>query len=100
MSCGLVLKMRLQRYVTRVLLLSFTYSQPSVSYLSDGHLRVLLLLLQLLLEELQVMLRGQWRERLRARAAGSDALGCHSEEGASIEVLITDKQTQREMTFY
>lgn len=100
MSCDLVLKTWVIMSSQPVLLLSFTHSQSSVSYLSDGHLRVLLLLLQLLLEKLQIMLRGQRREWLRARAAGSNALGCHREEGPSIEVLITDEQTQREMTFY
>lgn len=58
------------------------------AYLCDGHLCVLLLLLQLLLEELQVVLRRQRGEGLRAGAAGSNALGRHGEEGASIKILL------------
>lgn len=63
----------------------------SMSYLCDSHLCVLLLLLQLLLEKLQVVLRRQRGERSGARAAGSDALGCHSEEWPSIKVLSAEK---------
>lgn len=62
------------------------------SYLSNSHVCVLLLLLQLLLKKLQVVLWCQRSNRRRARAAGSNALGCHSEEGPSIEVLTPDKQ--------
>lgn len=68
------------------------------AYLGDGHLCVLLLLLQLLLEELQVVLRRQWREGLRAGAAGSNTLGRHGEEGASIKILpARKKNTDREV---
>lgn len=70
-------------------LLYFEQTLCCVPYLCDGHLRVLLLLLQLLLKELQVVLRRQGSER--RRAAGSDALGCHGEEGPSIKVLEPDK---------
>lgn len=62
-----------------------------LSYLCDGHLRVLLLLLELLLKELQVVLRRQRRERAGASAAGGNALGRHGEDGPPIEVLNTHK---------
>lgn len=52
---------------------------------------MLLLLLQLLLEELQVVLRRQRGDGLRAGAAGSNALGRHGEDGASIKILLARK---------
>lgn len=54
-------------------------------YLCDGHLRVLLLLLKLLLKQLQVVLR-------RQRGEGARAAGSHGELGPPITVLSTDTQ--------
>ena len=70
-----------------------------VCYLCDGHLCVLLLLLQLLLKKLQVVLRCQRSERRRTRAARCDALRCHSENGLSIEVLFADKKRTKTRHF-
>lgn len=81
-----------------VLLLCFNTVRVRSAYLGDGHLCVLLLLLQLLLEELQVVLRRQRREGLRAGAAGSNALGRHGEEGASIKILSARKKRKKTQT--
>jgi len=62
-------------------------------YLCDGHLRVLLLLLKLLLKQLQVVLRRQRGEG--ARAAGSHAVGRHGELGPPITVLSTDTHAEK-----
>lgn len=61
--------------------------RTSASHLSNGHLCVLLLLLQLLLKELQVVLRCQWGEGCSAWAAGNNALGGHSKKRPSVKVL-------------
>lgn len=42
------------------------------------------------------MLRRQRREGLRAGAAGSNALGRHGEEGASIKILPARKKKNRQ----
>lgn len=76
----------------------FSTSRVCSAYLGDGHLCVLLLLLQLLLEELQVVLRRQRGEGLRAGAAGSNALGRHGEEGASIKILPAGEKKNKKKT--
>lgn len=84
----------------RVPLLKLNHSPfaaaAAAAYLSDGHLGVLLLLLQLLLQELQVVLRRQRGEGLGAGAAGDQTLGCHCEDRPSVKVLRDRKRRRRE----
>lgn len=63
-----------------------TSDPAAVSHLSHCHLCVLLLLLQLLLEKLYVVLRGQWGQRWRA------ALGRRGEDRPLLQVLTADEQ--------